>query len=119
VTTAGYARAVRLLDDLAHERCEGRWLATGGGGYDAYRVVPRSWGLVWLAQAHREVPLQVPAEWRARWADEADRFQQGPPPVEMIDPPGTVPKESRGFTDTNRRTADQAVTQAIKLLGFA
>ena len=34
----------------------GRWLATGGGGYDAYRVVPRSWSLVWLAQAHRDSP---------------------------------------------------------------
>ncbi len=28
----------------------GRWLATGGGGYDAYRVVPRAWALVWLAR---------------------------------------------------------------------
>nr|WP_260853413.1 acetoin utilization protein AcuC [Kocuria palustris] len=23
--------------------CEGRWIATGGGGYDCYDVVPRSW----------------------------------------------------------------------------
>ncbi len=38
----------------------GRWLATGGGGYDAYRVVPRSWSLVWLAGAHREVPAADP-----------------------------------------------------------
>jgi acetoin utilization protein AcuC len=118
VTTAGYARAVRMLDELAHRYCEGRWLATGGGGYDAYRVVPRSWGLVWLAQAHRDVPAEVPASWRARWEDEAGRFDQGPPPTAMIDPPGTVSKESNGFTDMNRQTADQAVTQAIRLLGF-
>jgi acetoin utilization protein AcuC len=118
VTTASYARAVRLLDDLAHEQCEGRWLATGGGGYDAYRVVPRSWGLVWLAQAHREVPGAVPSDWRERWAAEAERFGQGPTPVEMIDPPGTVAAESGGFTDNNHRTVDQAVTQSIRLLGF-
>ena len=56
VTTASYQRARALVDGLAHEHAEGRWLATGGGGYDAFRVVPRSWALVWLAQAHRERP---------------------------------------------------------------
>ena len=54
VTTASYQRACALVDRLAHEHAEGRWLATGGGGYDAFRVVPRSWALVWLAQAHRD-----------------------------------------------------------------
>lgn len=28
---------------LAHELCEDRWIATGGGGYNLYDVVPRSW----------------------------------------------------------------------------
>ena len=60
LTTGAYVRATRLLDAIAHEWCEGRWLATGGGGYDAYRVVPRSWALVWLAQAHRDVPEPRP-----------------------------------------------------------
>ena len=50
-----------LLDEIAHATREGRWLATGGGGYDAYRVVPRSWALVWLAQAHREPPVETDA----------------------------------------------------------
>ncbi len=48
--------AARLVDRIAHRYARGRWLATGGGGYDVYRVVPRSWSLVWLAGAHREVP---------------------------------------------------------------
>ena len=46
--------AARLVDEVAHRHAGGRWLATGGGGYDAYRVVPRAWALVWLAGAHRE-----------------------------------------------------------------
>jgi hypothetical protein len=33
----------RRVHDLAHELCDGRWVATGGGGYDIWRVVPRAW----------------------------------------------------------------------------
>src|SRR5436309_6133871 len=55
-TTTAMGAAARLVDLVAHRYTGGRWLATGGGGYDVYRVVPRSWSLVWLAGAHREVP---------------------------------------------------------------
>ena len=47
------------------EYAGGRWLATGGGGYDVYRVVPRSWSLVWLAGAHRDVPRDAAGVARA------------------------------------------------------
>ena len=30
-----------------HRHCQGRWVATGGGGYDLDRVVPRAWALLW------------------------------------------------------------------------
>ena len=37
-------RAAHLaLHALAHEVCEGRWVATGGGGYAVVDVVPRAW----------------------------------------------------------------------------
>ena len=42
VTTTAMGEAARLVDRLAHGSAGGRWLATGGGGYDAYRVVPRT-----------------------------------------------------------------------------
>jgi len=32
-----------MLHQLAHDVCEGRWLLTGGGGYELVHVVPRSW----------------------------------------------------------------------------
>ena len=51
VTTTAHGAAARLVDPLAHRYARGRWLATGGGGYDAYRVVPRTWTLTWLAGA--------------------------------------------------------------------
>jgi len=73
VTTTAMGAAARLVDSLAHRWAGGRWLATGGGGYDIYRVVPRAWALVWLAGAHRDAPAELPAAWRSRWGGEADR----------------------------------------------
>jgi acetoin utilization protein AcuC len=116
VTTAAYARAVRMLHDVAHRWCGGRWLATGGGGYDAYRVVPRSWALVWLAQAHRELPQSTPGTWRERWTDEAAAFGQGPPPARLLDPAGTAPAEPVGAADRNRSTTRASLEQALGLL---
>jgi GNAT superfamily N-acetyltransferase len=52
-----------------------------------YRVVPRSWSLVWLAGAHREVPPGTPPAWRERWADEALRYGQAPLPASFADEP--------------------------------
>ena len=87
VTTTAMGEAARLVDAVAHRWAGGRWLATGGGGYDAYRVVPRTWSLVWLAGAHREVPAATPAAWRDAWADEAARYGQAPLPETFTDPP--------------------------------
>ena len=86
VTTTAMGEAARLVDAVAHRYAGGRWLATGGGGYDAYRVVPRTWSLVWLAGAHREVPDATPAAWRERWASEAARYGQAPLPERVRGP---------------------------------
>ncbi len=74
VTTTAMGEAARMVDRVAHRWAGGRWLATGGGGYDAYRVVPRAWALTWLAGAHREAPTETPAAWRDRWEAEAAVF---------------------------------------------
>jgi acetoin utilization protein AcuC len=87
VTTTAMGEAARLVDRIAHRYAGGRWLATGGGGYDAYRVVPRAWSLVWLAGAHREVPAETAADWRERWTAEAERYGQAPLPGTFVDPP--------------------------------
>src|SRR4051794_7192449 len=71
VTTTAMGEAARLVDAVAHRWAGGRWLATGGGGYDAYRVVPRTWALTWLAGAHREPETETPAAWRSRWGADA------------------------------------------------
>jgi acetoin utilization protein AcuC len=73
-------RAALMVHDLAHEVADGRWLLTGGGGYELVQVVPRSWSHL-LAIAAGE-PLDpdraVPASWRAL---AADRTGEDPPTV--------------------------------------
>src|SRR5258708_16756760 len=42
-----------MFHELAHELCEGRWLALGGGGYAIYEVVPRAWTLLFAEMVER------------------------------------------------------------------
>lgn len=116
LTTGSYLFATRLLDELAHRFADGRWVATGGGGYDVYRVVPRSWSLVWLAQAHRPPPEETDAAWRERWADEAARHGQSPLPVPFIDSTDLVAPEPAQVGEINRRTAERALAEALHKL---
>ena len=116
LTTVAFGRAAGLLDRISHEYADGRWLATGGGGYDVYRAVPRNWGLIWLAQAHREVPAETPAAWRDRWATEAAKHRAGPPPTLMLDPEGTGRSETAAVASANRATAAVALDHTVRVL---
>ncbi|GAA3674694.1 acetoin utilization protein AcuC [Arthrobacter ginkgonis] len=54
------------IAELATRLCEGRWISTGGGGYNVTDVVPRAWShLIGIASGH-PVPLRtpVPRPWR-------------------------------------------------------
>jgi acetoin utilization protein AcuC len=54
------------LHQLAHECAGGRWLLTGGGGYDLVQVVPRTWTHLLAEAAGTPVDPQtvIPAQWR-------------------------------------------------------
>jgi acetoin utilization protein AcuC len=52
-TTRIWPRIGRTFHELAHELCEGRWLALGGGGYAIYEVVPRAWTLFFAEMVER------------------------------------------------------------------
>jgi acetoin utilization protein AcuC len=52
-TTRIWPRVGRIFHELAHELCEGRWLALGGGGYAIYEVVPRAWTLLFAEMVER------------------------------------------------------------------
>lgn len=119
VTTTAMGAAARLVDRLAHEHAHGRWLSTGGGGYDVYRVVPRTWSHVWLAASHREAPAETPPEWRRRWAADAERYGQSPPPETFDDPPnaGLPYRDAQAAADARAvRIAEAALETALPLL---
>lgn len=105
VTTTAMGEAARVVDAAAHRWAAGRWLATGGGGYDAYRVVPRAWALTWLAGAHREPPAAIPEAWRERWAGEGVAYGQAPPPERFDDPPNAGAPVSSAQETSERRSA--------------
>lgn len=109
VTTTAHGAAARLVDRLAHRFAAGRWLATGGGGYDAYRVVPRTWALTWLAGAHAEVPTSTPRAWRDRWAAEAARYGQAPLPETFDDEP-----DAGAVLDVGTQSRARAVTAEVR-----
>ncbi|MDZ5622685.1 acetoin utilization protein AcuC [Nocardioides bizhenqiangii] len=62
----GQRAAYLALHDLAHEVAGGRWVATGGGGYAVFGVVPRAWTHLLAAVAGRPLdPVSpVPEAWR-------------------------------------------------------
>ena len=55
------------LHDLAHRYADGRWIATGGGGYEIVDVVPRAWTHL-IAEA-AGVPLDPATETPVAWRD--------------------------------------------------
>ncbi len=111
LTTTAMGEAARLVDRVAHRWAGGRWLSTGGGGYDAYRVVPRAWSLVWLAGAHLPAPATTPLAWRERWAGEAARFGQAPLPAAFIDEPNAGEP-----VDGQQRVAEEASLAGLGLV---
>ena len=66
LTVDGQRAAYLALHDLAHELCDGRWVATGGGGYALVDVVPRAWTHLLSIVAGRplEPTLETPGDWR-------------------------------------------------------
>lgn len=55
-----YARIHRL----SHEVAGGRWVATGGGGYQLVAVVPRAWTLAFAEMTGRRLPIETPMLWQ-------------------------------------------------------
>ncbi|HJP65654.1 MAG TPA: acetoin utilization protein AcuC [Actinomycetota bacterium] len=63
LTTNTYRATAGRLHDLAHRVAGGRWLATGGGGYQWARVVPRAWTIYFAEMCEASVPDEVPESW--------------------------------------------------------
>jgi acetoin utilization protein AcuC len=66
LTVDGQRASYEDLHRLAHEVCDGRWVATGGGGYALVEVVPRAWTHLLAEAAGNPVnpATETPEEWR-------------------------------------------------------
>jgi len=66
LTVDGQRASYTALHALAHEVCDGRWVATGGGGYALVDVVPRAWTHLLAEAAGAPIPpeTEVPESWR-------------------------------------------------------
>jgi acetoin utilization protein AcuC len=65
----GQRVAYRALHRLAHELCDGKWVALGGGGYEPVQVVPRAWTHLLAEAAGTTVDGATPNDWRAEAAE--------------------------------------------------
>ncbi len=90
-TTRLFEETVRIVGDVADAMCGGRLIATGGGGYAAYTVVPRAWTLVWATLCGDTPPDELPQEWLQQ-----ARLESGEDvPATLRDAPGAFPPSPR------------------------
>lgn len=94
LTMAAYPPMARLLHEVVHEHASGRWVATGGGGYQAETVVPKVWTMHFAEMCG--VPEAIPAAWL-----------EDKPPDEV----------SRSYRDDVERTVREVLDRCLPLLG--
>jgi len=79
---------------LAHDLAGGRWLLTGGGGYELVHVVPRTWTHLLAEAAGQPIDPRTPTP--ARWREHVARRTGLTAPEHMTEgePAGFEPFES-------------------------
>jgi len=110
LTTDDYVALAERLHGLAHAHADGRWVATGGGGYQIASVVPRAWTLYFAELCHAPAPVEVPRDWLAL-AEE--RVGQRPPEF-FLDGPAALPEDR---VEAARREAQRSV-ESLKRHAF-
>ncbi|MFD2046352.1 acetoin utilization protein AcuC [Ornithinibacillus salinisoli] len=67
-----YEKIPQLAHQFAHQYCDGRWIALGGGGYDIWRVVPRAWSQLWyVMKTGSPAKGEITPAWIEKWETEA------------------------------------------------
>ncbi|GGA49477.1 acetoin utilization protein AcuC [Kroppenstedtia guangzhouensis] len=101
----------QVVHELAHELCDGRWIAVGGGGYDIWRVVPRAWTYLWAEMSGRPLnEMEIPRSWLEKWQPKSPLTL----PDTLHDPEGLfepIPRREE-ITQKNERTVNQVLKMA-------
>jgi acetoin utilization protein AcuC len=64
----GQRATYKMLHELAHELCDGKWIAVGGGGYEPVQVVPRAWTHLLAEVTGAPLDGATPNDWREQAA---------------------------------------------------
>ncbi|WP_205685232.1 acetoin utilization protein AcuC [Peribacillus acanthi] len=103
-----YKEIPRLAHQLAHQYCDGKWIAVGGGGYDIWRVVPRAWAHIWLEMTEfSNLSAELPKDWVEKWQPSSPV----PLPKTWEDPAGMyqpIPRKPE-ITEKNFQTVEKAL----------
>jgi acetoin utilization protein AcuC len=102
LSVQGMTKSYQRMSELADELCGGRLVATGGGGYDPYRTVPRAWAQLWAAVSRQTLPDKVPEAWRNKWQKQS--------PVEL---PMTFADDLEAWKDIPRRSEIESHNRAV------
>ena len=100
LTVRAYRQLAVRLHDLAHTVAGGRWLATGGGGYQWAAVVPRAWCGYLAEMVGTDLPERLP---EAYLAEASEQFGADLPP-ETADDVVALASEHRARVE--RQVAD-------------
>lgn len=106
LSVEGQRLSYQALHRLAHAHCQGRWIATGGGGYEWVDVVPLAWTHLLAEALHR--PIDPRSQTPEAFRELVRNVLQVPAPLVMgngRDP--WVRSWERGFN------AEDAVDQAV------
>ncbi len=109
LTTDDMAAIYARLHVLAHETAQGRWLATGGGGYQWVRVVPIAWTMAFAEMSGARLPIETPMAWR----EEASRRTGQRAPHAFLEDPVDV---NRHLLARARDEADRSVATVRELV---
>ncbi|HUF49375.1 MAG TPA: acetoin utilization protein AcuC [Longimicrobiales bacterium] len=113
-TTSLYEEILACVGTVADEHCDGRIIATGGGGYAIHTVVPRAWTLVWSTLCGVAAPDAIPASWLAQVrAETTDDV-----PDTLRDTPDAFPRSrlSLAAERTNGQTMDAIQRRSLPLI---
>ena len=91
----GQRMAYEAVHELAHRYAGGRWIATGGGGYEIVDVVPRIWTHLLAIAAENPVLPETPVS--QEWREHVEQVTGRPGPQRMTD--GRSPKVEEGPFD--------------------
>ncbi len=105
-----YETIPKVARRLADQYCDGRWIATGGGGYD-WRAVTRAWAMIWLVMNDIEIP---DGPLPPNVMKEIQKYYDEPIDLHWRDPAEIfAPIERRSVIDVNNYNAMQRALSVV------